>query len=104
MAGLLTLDAVLLCDHGGQAEAVISDPRVLVDGAPVVVLPSIYLVNGCSNGPPPLLPCVSGTFITSATRVTASGLPVLLADSVAVCVPTGTGLIVVANQLLVNAQ
>jgi uncharacterized Zn-binding protein involved in type VI secretion len=103
MAAILAIDAVLLCDHGGNAVPDLGDPRVLVDGAPVAVLSSIYLVSGCSNGPPPLLPCVSGTFITSATRVTASGLPVLLADSVAVCVPTGTGLMVVANQVQVNA-
>ena len=79
MPGLLTLDAVVVCDHGGEAQTVMADPRVLVDGSPVVVESSLYLISGCSNGPPPLLPCVSGTFITSATRVTASGLPVLLA-------------------------
>jgi len=104
MPGLLTLDAVVVCDHGGEAQTVMADPRVLVDGSPVVVESSLYLISGCSNGPPPLVPCDSGEFITGATRVTASGLPVLLADSIAVCVPTETGLVVVANQILVTGE
>ena len=35
-------------------------------------------------------PCATASFVTSATRVLAGGTPVLLQDSVSVCVPTGT--------------
>jgi len=105
MAGLVTLAALVLCDHGGSAEALIPDPRVCIDGVPVVPFESVYLVSGCLNAPPPeQLPCVSGQFITASARVNVSGQPVLLATSQAVCVPTGTGLIVTANQMRVTGQ
>jgi hypothetical protein len=35
---------------------------------------------------------------SAATRVKASGLPVLLSDSQATCAPTGTGLNIVMTQ------
>ena len=106
MAGLLTLGALILCDHGGGAEPLVPDPRVSIDGQPVIPMPSTFVVSGCLN-PPPLEgtgPCVSGQFITAAERVKVSGLPVLLQTSVAVCVPTGTGLCVTVNQARVRGQ
>jgi hypothetical protein len=106
VAGLLTLGALILCDHGGAAEPLVSDSRVSVNGQPVIALASPFLVSGCPNPPPPVNtgPCVSGQYITSAERVTVSGLPVLLGTGVAFCVPTGTGLIVTVNQLRVTGQ
>jgi hypothetical protein len=105
MAGLLTVGAVLLCNHGGAAETVVSDLRVSIGGEPVVTEASFYLVSGCPNSPPPeLLPCASANFITAATRIKVSGQPVLLATSEAVCVPTGTGLIVTVNQVRVTGE
>ncbi len=104
MAGLLALGALVLCEHGGSAEPVIADPRVTVGGQPVVALSSLYLVSGCTNAPPPLLPCVYGQFVTAAARVQVSGQPVLLDTSQAMCVPTGTGLTVTVNQVRVTAQ
>ena len=55
-------------------------------------------VIGAINGP-----CVTGQWITAATRILAGGQPVLLQDSQAICTPTGTGLQVVVTQPRVRA-
>lgn len=88
---VLHLGATVLCSHGGQATPAAPLPRVTVSGQPVVTIASPYLVAGCpfvtpgGNGP-----CVTANFVTSAARVLAGGVPVLLQDSISVCVPTGT--------------
>src|SRR6266404_135402 len=93
---LLHQGATVLCSHAGQAQATVPNPRVLVSGQPTVTLPGPWVVAGCALPPPPAAngPCVTAQFVTSATRVMAQGVPVLLFDSQAVCVPTGTPLIV----------
>lgn len=97
---LLHLGANITCSHAGQATPLAPNPRVLVNGQAVISLTSTYLVAGCTLPAPPAAngPCVSAQFITSATRVTASGVPVLLADSHALCTPTGTPLLPLAIQ------
>lgn len=88
---LLHLGATVMCSHGGQATPASPFARVLVSGQPVVTLSSPYLVAGCGFVPPGGNgPCVSAQFVTAAARVLAGGVPVLLQDSVSVCVPTGT--------------
>jgi hypothetical protein len=47
---------------------------------------------------------VTAQFTTAATRVQASGQPLLLADSQGISMPNGTPLIVIPNQIRVNAQ
>lgn len=93
MAGpILHLGATVLCLHGGQATPMSPFPRVLVGGQPVVTLASPYAIAGCAM-PPPLAgngPCVTGQWITGATRVLAGGIPVLTQAGSSVCVPTGT--------------
>lgn len=94
----------MTCAHAGQAMPVAPDSRVLVSGQPVVPLTSIYNVIGCTLPPPPAAngPCVTGQYITSATRVFASGVPVLLLDSQALCTPTGTPLLQLVTQTRVT--
>jgi hypothetical protein len=46
---------------------------------------------------------VTAQFVTAATRVTSNGQPLLLLDSQATCVPTGTPLLVVLTQTRVTA-
>jgi hypothetical protein len=101
---MLHVGATVLCSHAGQAQPVLSTPRVRVGGQPVVTLSSIYTVAGCVL-PPPIAangPCVAGQWITGATRVRAGGVPVLLMDSQSICVPTGTPLIVIVTQVRVR--
>jgi uncharacterized Zn-binding protein involved in type VI secretion len=93
------LGATVMCMHAGQAQPTAPNPRVLVSGQPVTTQAVPYVVAGCPFAPPSGNgPCVTGQFVTAATRVFAGGVPVLLQDSQAVCVPTGTGLFVVATQ------
>jgi len=99
---LLHLGATVMCAHGGQAQPTVTSPRVTVSGQPITTLPAPYAVAGCPfnvSGSP--VPCVTGQWTTSATRVTSNGMPVLLLDSQATCVPNGTPLIISTTQLRV---
>ncbi len=97
---LVHVGATVLCAHGGQAQPTAPNPRVLVSGQPIVNMPTPYVIAGCAL-PPPIAangPCVSAQFITGSVRVLSNGMPVLLMDSQAICVPTGTPLIVAVTQ------
>jgi len=97
---MLHSGAVVQCVHLGTATPTVVNPRVTVSGQPIVTLSSPYAVAGCtfpamSSGAPP---CATAQFTTSALRVTAMGQPVLLFDSQATCVPTGTPLLILSTQ------
>lgn len=93
-----------MCAHAGQATPTMPNPRVLVSGQPTVTLSSMYAVAGCTLPPPPGAngPCVTAQYVTSAVRVLSNGVPLLLIDSQAVCVPTGTPLIASVTQTRVS--
>lgn len=101
---LLHQGATVLCSHTGQAQPTFANPRVLVNGMPIVTLPTPYVVAGCTLPPPPGAngPCLTAQFVSSATRVISNGQPVLLLDSQAICAPTGTPLIVTVTQTRVS--
>ena len=100
---LLHLGATVMCSHGGQAMPTAPNPRVLVSGQPVVTMAAPYVVAGCAFVPPAGNgPCVTAQWVTSATRVLVGGLPAVLQDSQAICVPTGTPLIIAATQTRVT--
>jgi len=94
------------CAHVGMGTPVTPNPRVSIGGQPVVTIATTYTIAGCtfpaiSSGGPP---CVTAQFTTAATRVTAGGQPLLLADSQGISAPNGTPLIVIPNQVRVTAQ
>jgi hypothetical protein len=95
-----------MCAHGGQAQPTVPQPRVLVSGQPVVTLSAPYVVAGCAFPPPPAGngPCVTAQFMDGTTRVLAEGLPILCISSQAICVPTGTPLIVAVTQTRVSGM
>ena len=97
---LLQFGSTVLCSHGGQAQPMVVNPRVLAGGQPTVTISSTYVVAGCALPPPPAAngPCVTAQFITAATRLTSNGQPLLLLDSQAICAPTGTPLLIVITQ------
>ena len=103
---VLHVGASVLCAHGGQAQASAPNPRVTVSGQPSVTLPAPWLIAGCALPPPPAAngPCITAQFVSAATRVTSNGQPLLLFDSQAICVPTGTPLLVVGSQTRVTAM
>lgn len=101
---LLHLGATVLCAHGGQAQPTAPNPRVKVGGQPVVTQPIPYAIAGCGLLPIAGGPCVTGMWVVGAMRVKVGGMPVLLQDSVASCVPTGTPLNVVVTQVRVKGE
>jgi hypothetical protein len=102
-APVLHLGATVLCSHAGQAVPTAPFPRVVVSGQPVVTLASPYAVAGCALTGSPVPPCVTGQFITGATRVLAGGAPLATLAGASVCTPTGTPLMPVVAQMRVLA-
>ena len=102
---LLHAGATVICMHCGQAQAAVPNPRVLVSGQPTVQLPNPWVVAGCPFnvlGVP--VPCVTAQWITAATRVSSGGMPLLLQDSQAICVPNGTPLNIIVTQVRVKGS
>ncbi len=97
---LLHQGAIVQCAHQGVAQPTVPFPRVKVMGQPIVLQPAPYTVAGCTLPPPPSGngPCVTANWVIGAVRIKAMGMPVLLQDSKAVCVPTGTPLTVKTTQ------
>jgi len=101
---LVHVGATVLCSHAGQAQATVPNPRVMVSGQPTVTMSGPWVVAGCTLPPPAGGPCVSAQFVTAALRVTSNGQPLLCQANQAVCVPTGTPLLIVACQMRANAM
>jgi hypothetical protein len=95
---IVHLGASVLCMHGGNAQPTAPFPRVLVSGQPVVTQASPYVIAGCTQPAASLPACVTAQWVVAALRVKAGGVPVVIQTGQAVCVPTGTGLVVVAVQ------
>jgi hypothetical protein len=102
---MLHVGATVMCMHGGQAQATAPNPRVMVSSQPTVQQAAPWVVAGCPfatpGGP---MPCVTAQWVTGSVRVLSGGMPLLLQDSQAVCVPNGTGVTVLMTQLRVKAQ
>lgn len=101
---LLHVGATVLCSHAGQAQPIVSNPRVRVSGQPIVTQTSTYAIAGCTLASVPSPPCVTAQWVTAAMRVRAGGMPVLLQDSQSVCTPTGTPLNILVTQLRVKGM
>lgn len=99
---LVQVGATVICAHGGQAQPTAPNPRVTADGQAITTLPAPWTVAGCSLPPVAGGPDVTAQFVTSATRVLAGGMPVLLQDSQSICAPSGTPGTVVMTQLRVK--
>ena len=101
---LLHLGATVMCAHGGQAQPLAANPRVLVTGQPTVKMTTSYAIAGCPLPPPPNGngPCVTADWVTAAQRVLSDGQPLLLADSWAICAPTASPLVTAVTQTRVS--
>ncbi|SEB38757.1 hypothetical protein [Terriglobus roseus] len=100
---LVQVGATVLCSHGGQAMPTAPNPRVMLGGAPSCLIAAPWVVAGCPLAPPPLLPCLTGQWVTGTTRVLSVGQPLVVATGQAVCVPNGTPLMPVVTQVRVMA-
>src|SRR3569833_3061027 len=92
-APILHLGATITYMHAGLAAPLTPFPRVLVSGQPITTLTTSYAITGCALTGTPKPPCVTAQWVVGAVRVLAGGAPVLLQSGLAVCVPTGTGLL-----------
>jgi hypothetical protein len=101
---LLHLGATVLCSHAGRATPTATNSRVTVGGQPTVLITASHSVTGCALPPPPAAngPCVTAQWMTATTRITSNGQALLLLDSQANCMPTGTPLTIVETQTRVT--
>jgi hypothetical protein len=99
---LLHVGATAQCSHAGRAQPTVPNPRVTVGGQPTVTIAAPWAIAGCPVVPAAGGPDVIATFITSATRITSNGQPLLLVDSQALCSPTGVPLMILVTQTRVT--
>lgn len=90
---VLTAQATGTCSHGADAMPTTGNPRVKIGGAPVLTTASQFTVASCANvvGNVPF-PCAIALFPAGSTRIKVMKLPVLLATSQPVVVPTAVAL------------
>ena len=100
---VLQFGSTMLCAHGGQVQALAPSPRVLASKQPVLTQPSPYVVAGCPFTSPPTGPCVTAQWVTGSVRALAGGQPLLLADSIGICAPTGVPATAIVFQTRVRA-
>ncbi len=86
---LLTMSCVVMCAHGGKANAVAPNPRVTIMGVPVPMSSAPFIVAGCpmqmplALGVPVPTPCIEASFLTPTMtmRVTSMGSGLLCETS-----------------------
>ena len=83
---VLHTGATATCPHGAPLNIIAASPRVTVSGMPAAVLTDPGLVAGCpfTTPVPKPQPCMTTTWMVGATRVMASGQPLLINPCVAV--------------------
>lgn len=78
------------CPHMGQTTFTTTNTRVLVSTQPVVTVADTFTVAGCPfqvpipGGTKPQ-PCVSGRWVTPASKVQVNGQPAILQMSSGIC-------------------
>jgi len=101
-ANLLHDGATVQCLHSGQARPAETHQRVKVSGQKIVTQSSVYNISGCTLPTQSGGPEVTAQWTSAATRVKASGVPVLFKDSQATCAPTLIGLNIISTQTRVK--
>lgn len=86
----LNANATLTCPHGGQVNAVPTEPFVLLNGSPPLKVTDVFTVSGCPfmmpAGPATVpSPCVTVTWIKPDLMVRAGGTPTLSSSSIGLC-------------------
>lgn len=99
MIPILTTTSTVMCPHGGQAQLITTNTEALIDGAPALLLTDVHPIVGCPFTPVAYSPCVTIRWVTGATQTKLRGVPVLLQNSVGLCLnaaqtPQGTALVV----------
>ena len=103
MPAILTTGSTVMCPHGGQATLFTSNTEALIDGVPALLITDIHPIAGCPFAPVTPLPCLTIQWITGATQANVHGVPMLLQNSVGLCInpvgaPQGTAIVVQTQQ------
>ncbi|NHZ80797.1 hypothetical protein F2P44_16170 [Massilia sp. CCM 8695] len=103
MIPILTTSSSVMCPHGGQAILVTSNAEMILDGAPALLQTDSHLIVGCAFVPAAPSPCTSIRWITGAAQATVHGVPVLLQNSIGLCLnalqaPQGIAIVVQVQQ------
>ncbi len=103
MMPILTTASTVMCPHGGTAQLVTSNSDALIDGAPALLQTDLHPIVGCTFTPVAYSPCVSIRWVSGATQTTVRQVPVLLQNSVGLCLnaaqaPQGTAVVVQVQQ------
>lgn len=75
---VLTAGTVLTCSHGGTVTITPTQARALASGSPIATVSDQFIVAGCPGVPPAPAVCTKVQWVGTASRVTASGQPVLV--------------------------
>jgi hypothetical protein len=110
MPPLLTVNAVLMCPHGGQVTLIPRQVQVLAQGAPILRLVDLIgaPIVGCTQPPTgPTLPCtlvVSPLPGSTSLTVSINGIPALIATATAITngVPPGVVTVISPGQFVVE--
>jgi hypothetical protein len=99
MIPILTTTSTVMCPHAGLAQLITTNAEAKVDGAPMLLQTDVHPVVGCTFTPVAYSPCVAIRWIIGATQTQIRGVPVLLQNSVGLCLnaaqaPQGTALVV----------
>src|SRR5687768_16472391 len=100
---LLHFGASAVCSHAGTVTFVPTNARVLVGGAPVLVVSDLSMIAGCTLS---VSPCVTVQWVTPAARVLVNGQPALLQTSLGLGVgaaPQGPVTVVSAQPRVVGS-
>jgi hypothetical protein len=105
---VLTIASNVQCAHLGKGTPAKPMPRVLINGAPVVTLATMYTIAACTfpvmtGGNSPPCTAVQLTTGLSARVFTADG-PVLVATSQGQTVPNAAPVVIVPEHARVIAQ
>ncbi|PXX69510.1 hypothetical protein SAMN05660489_02910 [Pseudomonas sp. LAMO17WK12:I10] len=103
MIPILTTASTVICPHGGMAQLITSNTQALVDGAPMLLQTDVHPIVACPFTPVAYSPCVSIRWLTAATQTALHNVPVLLQNSVGLClnaaqVPQGMAIVVQVQQ------
>jgi hypothetical protein len=86
-----------------MAQLVTSNGDTLVDGAPALLLTDVHQIAGCTFTPAAYSPCVTIRWVSGATQTKVRNVPVLLQNSVGLCLnaaqaPQGTAIVAQVQQ------
>ena len=103
MIPILTTTSTIMCPHGGTAQLTTTNTEALIDGAPALLQTDVHPIAGCTFTLAVYTPCVTIRWVSGATQTKVHDVPVLLQNSVGLCLnaaqaPQGTAIVAQVQQ------